>query len=65
MEIAFSAMLLYSGTFSRCTQKSMYGVSFVVVYPTHILVHPTHVLVHPGVRRAHRLERAALENTVK
>ena len=43
----------------------MYGVSFVVVYPTHILVHPTHVLVHPGVRRAHRLERAALENTVK
>ena len=26
-EIAFFAMLLYSGTFSRCTQNSVNGVS--------------------------------------
>ena len=25
-KIAFFAMLLYSGTFSRCTQNSVYGV---------------------------------------
>jgi len=28
MEIAFSAMLLYSGTFNRCTQMSVYDVIF-------------------------------------
>jgi len=51
MEMAFSAMLLYSGTFNRCTQISVYGVFFVVVDPTHILV-------HLRVHRAHWLKSA-------
>jgi len=54
MEIAFSAMLLHSGTFNRCTQILVYGVFFVVVDSTHILV-------HLGVHRAHRLKSAVLD----
>jgi len=54
MEIAFSVMLLYSGTFNRCAQMSVYGVFFVVVHPTHILVHLT-------VHRAHRVRSAVLD----
>jgi len=46
MEIAFSAMLLYSGTFNRCTQMSVCGVFFVVVHPTHDLVRNLGCTVH-------------------